>query len=341
MKFVHSDPWHPEFRAEIVDIQPLQAQKEPRWLALLRNGDLHELDTDQRSSQLICELPIDDLTETLGIHVSRDGKLCAVVERWGSRGKIFHVPSGHMAMGLDRGTYHFKHCEFPICFPELDGRTLVAHATKWNRLDVSDPETGELLTNRPSPAHEDPRYLDYFHCGLTLSPSHEWIADNGWMWHPVGIPRTWIMRRWLQQDVWESECGESVRKLCQRAYVWDAPICWIGDERLAVWGLGEFCEDEGDPTDGIRIFDVASGDELKQFPGVEVGAEDNLKKTGGWMAFDQQLFAISPQTGTAVWNIAEGKCLLHESGFHPLRYHRGARQFLSHSQHLVVSRLIT
>ena len=72
----------------------------------------------------------------------------------------------------------------------LDGRTLVVHATDWNRLDVSDPATGERLTLRdlPQPESGQPRpnrYMDYCHAGLSVSPDYEWIADWGWIWHPV------------------------------------------------------------------------------------------------------------------------------------------------------------
>jgi hypothetical protein len=68
------------------------------------------------------------------------------------------------------------------------------------------PTTGELLTPRdlprwgsgePRPAH----YLDYFHCGLTLSPDGAWLVDDGWVWHPMGMLKSFSLRRWLQENV--------------------------------------------------------------------------------------------------------------------------------------------
>ncbi len=48
-------------------------------------------------------------------------------------------------------------------------------------------------------------------------------------------------------------------------------------------------------------------------------------------------------TGVSVWDIASGERLLHDAGFQPLRYHRGARQFLTTNPDadlFVVSRLV-
>ena len=55
-----------------------------------------------------------------------------------------------------------------------EGRTVLVHATKWNRLDACDPRTGASLTARSiAPYERDKRpehYLDYFHAGLVPSP---------------------------------------------------------------------------------------------------------------------------------------------------------------------------
>lgn len=87
-------------------------------------------------------------------------------------------------MRLDRGDYHEEHCNFPLAFFENRGRLLMVHGTDWNRLDVSDPVTGTLLTERSLTSYQDGQqqpdhYLDYFHCGLAVSPNREFVADNG------------------------------------------------------------------------------------------------------------------------------------------------------------------
>jgi hypothetical protein len=49
------------------------------------------------------------------------------------------------------------------------------------------------------------------------------------------------------------------------------------------------------------------------------------------------------QSGVSVWDAASGERLLHDAGFQPLRYHAGARQFLTTNPEadlFVVSRLV-
>jgi hypothetical protein len=115
--------------------------------------------------------------------------------------------------------------------------------------------------------------------------------------------------------VWESEDGESKKYPCHRAYYWDGPLCWLSDNRLAVWGYGE---DDEWLIPAVRIFDVHSGREERWFAGPK-----------GSLVFDEYLFSFDKDEGMAVWDVATGERLLIESGFCPAGYHRGGRQFLS------------
>ena len=90
--------------------------------------------------------------------------------------------------------------------------------------------TGRLLTERtyappPGGKGRPEHYLDYFHGTLAVSPDQQWIVDDGWVWAPAGIPRTWNFRRWIEENPWESEDGPSVRWLCQRWGVGGLPHC--------------------------------------------------------------------------------------------------------------------
>ncbi len=252
----------------------------------------------------------------------------------GRYGLIVDLETGRATMLLDRGDYHEDVSHFSIAFFSSDGRTLLVHATGWNRLDISDPATGELLTPRgptsyiedePRPAH----YLDYFHCQLTVSPDHQWIVDNGWVWHPYGVMTAWNLWRWFTENVWEAEDGPSLRTLCARGYYWDGPLCWIDATTLAVWGYGE---DDKSLLPAVRLFDVSTGVELGWFPGPQVAPKAGTTwpdRGSGWLVYDTMLFSISPEYGTAVWDVTTGERLLHTPQFAPLRYHRRTRQFLS------------
>ncbi len=113
-------------------------------------------------------------------------------------------------MPLERDTYHIEHSVFPLAFFEYRDRLFLVHGTEWNRLDISHPRQGELnkqttnsaLSARPTTPRTLSRLFSWRFERLTHP---EWIADNGWVWHPVGIVTTWDLRQWLQENVWESE----------------------------------------------------------------------------------------------------------------------------------------
>jgi hypothetical protein len=90
------------------------------------------------------------------------------------------------------------------------------HRTSWNRLDLSDPATGAPLSDRGPTSYRqgEPRpdyYLDYFHGRLHVSPGAKHIADDGWVWHPVGLVTVWDLEAWLG-SAWESEDGPTKRR---------------------------------------------------------------------------------------------------------------------------------
>jgi hypothetical protein len=80
------------------------------------------------------------------------------------------------------------------------------------------------------------------------------------------------------------------------------------------------------------VFDVETGEPVRWFPGPR-----------GALVFDHHLFALGDGEGVSVWDVDTGERLLHDAGFHPLRYHRGTRQFLTTNpdgELFVVSRLV-
>jgi hypothetical protein len=166
------------------------------------------------------------------------------------------------------------------------------------------------LEGEKAPEH----YLDYFHGQLTVSPEGEYVADNGWVWHPVGVVRTWSARRWLKENIWESEDGPTAKDLVWRAYFWQGPLCWIDNRRLAIWGYGD---DDEWMLSAVRLFDVVSGAEIGWFPGPE-----------GRLVFDRYLFAFGT-SGVSVWNTGKGTCLLQDDSFAPAAYHPVTGEFLT------------
>ena len=325
-----------------LDLQPLESASGSVWVVLTAAGDLVRFDLDDRAATLLASAPIALAREPIpepppeltdhgewrerqaatraprALHLSRDGRFAAIVAVHGSLGEVIDLRRGVATMRLDRGDSHVWACRFSCAFLERDGRTLLVHPTAWNRLDVSDPATGELLTPRGGTSYRrgegyPPHYLDYFHGALAVSPSGAWIADDGWVWHPTGILRSWSVEAWLNGNVWESEDGPSVRALCARDYYWDKPICWVGETALAVSGIGS---DDDHIIPGTRVFDVKSGAEQLAFAGPD-----------GELFYDERLFSSNPD-GLQVWDPSTGERLARLEGFRPTRHHPSARELI-------------
>lgn len=199
------------------------------------------------------------------LHACPLGRFAAVVDDYGHHGQVIDLQTGTVTLTLDGGDYHPDTVPFSLAFTDCEGRAVVIHRTAWNRLDISDASTGELLTRRELASHrqdEPPgHYLDYSRRAAPFSGGR-WIADDGWVWAPVGVPCVWDLRRWLSGDLWEADDGPSRRSLCPRAYHWDVPMCWTGENLLAISGIGS---DDEAMLDGVRIFDVTTGSEVAAF----------------------------------------------------------------------------
>lgn len=334
-------------------VQPILASAGSLWIGLTIAGALVQMDLDMRTLQHITDVSASDvdLSQPMSLVCSPDGAFLCLTQTLGTVGVVIERSSGHRTFWLQRGDYHSDISPFSAAFVVRDERTLLIHATDWNRLDISDPATGELLTERSPTSYEDgedvpPHYLDYFHGRLFLSPSRESVVDDGWVWHPFGVVRTWNVRRWLDENVWESEAGTTVRDLVCRAYFWGGPLCWVDDDTLAVWGYGD---DDDCLIPAVRLFNTLTGEELGWFPGPEVASDDNrqwrdkIADFGGRLFFDQYLFAVSEKFGVSVWDYRKGMRLHADPSFVPIVYHPVTREFLTilPDGNLQLSRLTT
>ena len=314
---------------DILDVQPVENLK-GQWVACCSTGLLIAIDTIQRSTRVVARLGQDALDfdgQTISestntwvkgprvmLCVSRDGSTAAVANTYGDRGIVVDFATGRVNMQLRRDKGHEDVSAFPLAFCEPDNRLVIIHGTQWNRLDVSDPLTGVTLTLREPTSRKQgqpcpPHYLDYFHCQLSVSPAGEYIADNGWAWQPVGVIVTWNLRRWLSENVWESEDGETKKGLCQRSYYWDGPLCWMDDHHLIVWGYGD---DDECLIPAIRLFDVRTGEQARWFPGPK-----------GSLVFDKYLFSFAKKEGMSVWDIETGERLAAKRLSAPLLITKG------------------
>ncbi|GAA4562651.1 hypothetical protein GCM10023176_04800 [Micromonospora coerulea] len=313
----------------VMDIAPVTAEHDSVWLILAEGGQIGRFGANRGDWDVLAQstVPEEAGCEAWAghrprqrLHASADGRYAAVVNDFGRRGQVLDLVAGKVTLTLDGGGYHCETVPFSLAFVEHRGHTLIIHRTAWNRLDVSDAASGQLITARqpsayrqgePTPEH----YLDYFHGGLHVSPGGHRLADDGWVWSPVGMPTVVDIRSWLDDNVWESEDGQSRHQLCQRAYHWNAPMCWLDDERVAVSGIGG---DDEAMLAGVRIFNAVTGTEMTAFAG----------PTGAMFADPARLYAAAPG-GLELWDPVTGQRTGTVEGFVPTHHHIGAGELAS------------
>lgn len=325
----------------VIDAAPIHAGNRSSWLLLSESGAIHHLDagTGDIRQLAVAQVPAEPEHQAWTghalrrrLHASRDGRFAAVVNDYGRHGRVIDLTTGNETMVLDGGDYHPETVPFSLAFADIDQRLVVIHRTAWNRLDLSDPRDGTLLSprNPTSPGGDAERDLDYFHGALHVSPQCSLILSDGWVWHPVGIPRSWSLRRWLHENPWESEDGASKATLCQREYYWDHAIAWIDERRVAIGGIGD---DDVLMVDGARIFDATSitgttwprARELTAFHG----------PAGAFFSDGSSLYSVDNH-GVSRWNIDDCCRTGYSDQFQPTHYHRGAGELLQIVGHSLV-----
>jgi hypothetical protein len=333
LRFQHEIVGPIHLQHPIQDLQPIPIQDQQIWLAVDSEGQVLQLNLDLGTTRVVAIIPDGSVTrteadETYSLNLSSDGRFVVVYNNVGSTGVVIDLSTATTTMHLNRGDYEVEHCDFPATFFEHKSRTLLIHGTDWKRLDISDPSNGELLTDRVTPEVRGEHDLDYFHCGLSVSPNQQYVFEDGWGWHPLGRPTVWDCQRWIGENVWESEDGPSRRDLCYRDGVWGKAACWLNDTHLAIWGLGEYWNSM---LPGIRIYDVSTGQERWSFPG-----------PNGKLVLDGDLISFHDTDGTAVWDLETGEQLHQDETLHPDCYHPGAKTFLTQltDGRFQVSRLI-
>ncbi|MEX1659211.1 hypothetical protein ABZ960_39670 [Streptomyces pseudovenezuelae] len=318
----------------IADLTPVTDGERPVWLTLGEDGTISRWDVATGDHETVGATavraepghePWNDRELRRRLHSSPDGMFAAVVNDYGRFGEVIDLRTGELTLDLESEGYHSETVPFSLAFGQRLGRCVVIHRTEWNRLDVSDAQTGEPLTARSSPAPTDgvdlpEHYLDYFHGALLVSPDGKRILDDGWIWHPIGVPSVWDLGPWIEGNVRESEDGPSWVEVCGRADYWDHAMTWIDSARVAIEGIGD--HDAG-MRPGARIFDTSRAG--RSGAAVELLAFEG--PTGPFFSDGTHLFSRG-DTGLSIWDPVRGKLLGDVPGFSPTRHHLGARQFL-------------
>jgi WD40 repeat protein len=315
-----------------VDVRPVLGQPSS-WYALSSTGRIVQFSSHDASilASTVLEDPGFAITAQTALCVSPDGNCAVVSEASGSNAALVDLQTGKTIRKLSRGDYCVEYSHFPVAFFRDEGKTNLIAGSDWNRLDIYDPTSGAVLSERIAPEYVSgqtlpPRYLDFFHGGLSISPDHRFVVDNGWCWHPMEVLRSWSLHAWRHNE-WESEDGPTCVELTSRLTELNSPVCWVDNVTLAVSGWGR----EGAGLDqAVMLIDVRSGTRGKWFPGPSVRAPSTglTLEPAQSLFFDRYLFAVGDKEGTTVWDIDTGECLLTAPEVKPWRYHPDSKEFL-------------
>ena len=286
------------------------------WLALTEDGLVRIADDgstdfvgergyaepapDDRNSDAIGDFEIGS-----GLHVSPDGRFAAVVTNFGRYGEVIDLSDGSLVHELDRTSDENWTTFYPFTF--LPDGTFVT-ATDSNCLDRFDLATGECLTERDV-SYGTEHYVDFYHGGLTLSPSGRWLLDDGWVWHPVGVLSAIDMRKWAE-DRYAAEHGLTVS---DPENEWNRPLAWLDDDVVAVQRIGGIWNEM---VDGVTLFRAPAFEEIGHFYG----------PAGRMWAHRGRLHTVTHE-GMEVWDPADGARTGLLKGFSPTAHDRVAGVF--------------
>ena len=259
-----------------------------------------------------------DVDSDVAVH--RYGTFLAIVNPFGLRGVVVDLNDGDWRMPLCREDYYCEHCEWPIGFYSHDCDTMLIHSTQWNRLDITNLATGQLLTKREvcygDSENPSKNYLDYFHSMLHMSPNERSFVINGWHWGPFDQLFAWETDRFLVQY---ENSGQPLGKLPVNGYNWNRPCCFYDDATIA-WGynaLEAYDKTDSDtekPTDSqteLIFQNIHSAEITRRIPFEHFGLTDQMEVKGRlWFDSERKWFVCSsnrrpseevkPKLGTTV-----------------------------------------
>lgn len=307
------------------------------WLlALNTDGELWKLDLNTGAAENLLQVRLPDFDPELPLQLvaSPDGKLAGISNCFGRYAGVYDLSAGTLNFQRSRGDYYTEVSTFPLAFVPDREKWLVALGSEWNRLDLLDPVTGELLTAR----EDSEREADYFHGRLKVSPGGHWIADSGWVWGPAGVLQSWSVSNWTENP-WEPDDGPSLRPLWQTED-WDLPVCWTGPTQVAVWGHvdAELLDEEDQGEEGtspvVVIFDMERPDYRKMLHGIPpfscgtAGTDSHFYPRADMAAKGDRLFLWGNGVPFQVWRISTGKRESIGSEHESLLYHHLSDLFI-------------
>ena len=235
-----------------------------------------------------------------------------ISEKYGLNASVINLKTGKIER-FKREDYHADFSVYSIGFIEREGGILLVHQTQWNRLDITDLETGTLLTEREikielTPDRRDEKtkeiikgkresenYLDYFHSSLHISPDSRNFLSNGWVWAPVDNIRCFNVEEFFTKY---ELCSFGLEY--SNGYNWDRPCTFIDNNTFVIIADNhtneldeeELKEYEYKQLQFYRLDDINGDKWLKSFKTVETDIFDCdpvYGEVSGEIYFDSKL----------------------------------------------------
>jgi len=328
---------------EILAIVPIQELHE--MMILTESGILYKFDLDQQILTQITKLHLVTIQKFekgyfpqshYELHNSSNGLYSAVVINYGQFGQIICNQTGEVLLHLDAQNYHADTVPFSIAFTQFENDDIVIYRSDWNKLDTFNLTQRSSSTDRHIAPYENERpehYLDYFHGALYISPNGQYILDDGWIWHPIAVPKIWSLPTWLSLNPFESEDGTSVQQLCYRDN-WNDPISWLDDTQIAIWNIELWDSEEFDlkpepkNRSGIHILSVEQTMWDEDYVPNYWKMPKQTQKVFN-LYVDQNLFIVVGNENISVYHFSERVLINQIKNSRPQKQHKIRQSLLS------------
>jgi hypothetical protein len=247
--------------ASVLDIA--HCDKKPLYAIFTRDKELILRDAEDNPARSLARL--DNIAET-DIKLYCHYPYICVSERYGLNAVVVNTESGDIK-AFKREDYYAYASSFSIGFIEHGGRTLLVHQTQWNRLDITDLDTGEFLSEREivcreiangcndengewiEARYEERNHIDYFHSLLHISPKGNGFLSNGWLWAPCDR----ILYFNLEKFLLGYEPTMTAFLYNGGGYNWDRPCAFIKED-IVVIATDDFKKDIEEKGEYANIY---------------------------------------------------------------------------------------
>jgi len=267
-----------------------------------------------------------------------------------THGFVYNFAQNYL-LHLTRGDYLVEHCKYPIAlFRGDDGDPYMIYGTDWNRVDIANLATRQVVTADKSLIEVDaekrhidfykdfdeankllwPRGFDYFYGKLALSPSKTKFLSAGWYWGSYDAATVFDIAEFVSNHRVTS-CHVYFLEHEGRS------VCWVDDGTIAV-PYNPAHENENDDEDQpsktfedvwqIRLYYADKrGEKAKEV--VTLSEPVDLASAELVYQIDEARFCAFSKTIGLVVIARDGRVLLRDPSVTPTSYDEARRVFLS------------